>query len=95
MTVYVLLEAQDGNPDRPVAVVSKQEDAEFFYQQDPKNRDWIPFNMDENPVVSGTPAKMPERHPIEEHVINTSNNIAETNKLMREMMEEMKKRRKN
>jgi hypothetical protein len=50
----------------PVAVVTNETLANDFYQHDPKNRNAIPFNLDEAPEHTGVPSTvMPKDKTIE------------------------------
>ncbi len=60
MKVYVLTEY-----GRPAAVLSSEQGAEAFYQEDPSNRDYFPFDVDrspiEHPAAPGSVAEQTDR----------------------------------
>jgi hypothetical protein len=67
--VYVLLKYDSSvKKEHPVGVISSEKDADSFYNQDPKNRDWIPFILDEVPEHTGTPSSYvpPKQKPSED-----------------------------
>lgn len=71
--VYVLFEYDPSvtgpKKEHPIGVVTSEEVAEDYYQKDPKNRDWIPFNLDEVPEQTGVPGSLiPEKEKPESSV---------------------------
>jgi hypothetical protein len=97
MTVYVLLELQETGLWRPVAVTQDEDIAENFYQHDTKDRDWIPFQLDEVPMLTGVPPKQVQPnapHPMQKKIEETTKLMETTNNNLQEMMEKLKNRRK-
>jgi len=80
--------------EHPVAVVSNEAVAEQFYQHDPKNRDWIPFNLDEVPEQTGVPGNpIPPAPPSMDEIEATRKRVEETTQSMQQFLEQMKNRR--
>jgi len=95
MLVYVLMQIDlDTKVERPCAVASTEQQAEQFYSLDMKHHDYIPFNLDEIPMLSGKPYETPAPNPQEEAIRGTTHSLQETTRLMQEMIKNFKKRRK-
>lgn len=81
--VYVIAEIEKG-VERPVGVVTDEAVANQFYQKDPENRDYVPFNLDEIPMLSGIkPNEIPE-HPLAETVREQQERITALEGLVRQ-----------
>lgn len=103
--VYVLFEYDPSvtgpKKEHPVGVVSSEEVAEAFYQHDPKNRDWIPFNLDEVPEQTGVPGSLIPEKPkpavdygqLRSEVEQTKKQVIETNRRMQELTQRLRKRK--
>ena len=95
MIVYVLTQIdRDTKTERPCAVCTSEQQAEQFYALDNKNHDYIPFNVDEIPQLSGVPYETPAPNLQEEAIRNTTNSLRESTRLMQETLKNLKNRRK-
>jgi len=103
--VYVIFESDrpifpgknDGNP---IGVVSYEKTANAFYQQKPEYRNYIPFNLDELPELSGTPgnplppSSEPDYGKLRSQVEQTQRQVDETNQRAQRLMEKLQRRKK-
>jgi hypothetical protein len=100
MKLWVLTQVdRDTKVERPVAVVTDQGRAEQFYSLDMRNHDYIGFDLDDVPMLTGKPYETPESEPIPppsphmEGLNNTTKNLQEANRLMQEMLKNIKRRK--
>jgi hypothetical protein len=95
MRIYVLLETQENGIDRPVAVTQNEVEAEKFYQANTKDRDVIPFVLDEIPMMTGQPATPPPDIDPAVHSLNETTRIMQdTSAKMQEALKKLKERKK-
>ena len=89
------------NPGNPVGIVSTEEKANAFYQKDPEHRDYIPFNEDELPELTGEagsplPASPPppvDYSKLQKEVQEACRRTEETNQRMQQVLDRLNKKR--
>ena len=104
--VYVVIESDKpitaANKGDVIGVVTTEEQANTFYQGDPERRDYIPFNLDELPELTGTPGQplpAPAAQPAASDdyaklLEQTRNRVNETAQRMQRLTDKMNQRKK-